>query len=111
MEAERIPLMTKADTIIMPKPYVLVVPTYGDKNMKNFVPRQVKKFLAQQQNVDLLRGVIGTGNINFGNEYAIAGDIISQRFQVPLLYRFELMGTPHDHENIKHGLEQFWRNQ
>lgn len=111
MPAARIPLLTREETLIMEEPYVLVVPTYGDKNFTNFVPRQVKKFLAQERNKELLRGVIASGNLNFGKEYALAGDLISSRFGVPFLYRFELMGTSADIEAIQLGLEEFWKQQ
>lgn len=111
LPASRIPQLTKAETLIMEEPYVLVVPTYGDKNFTNFVPRQVKKFLSHERNKELLRGVIASGNANFGKEYAIAGNLISSRFEVPFLYRFELMGTSDDIESIHRGLEEFWKQQ
>lgn len=111
MDAARIPVAPKSDPLEMTEPYVLVVPTYGDKNFTNFVPRQVKRFLADTRNTELLRGVIASGNTNFGKEFALAGNIISRRFGVPYLYRFELMGTPDDHEAIRRGLEEFWKQQ
>lgn len=111
LPAARIPMLTKEDTLVMEEPYVLVVPTYGDKNFTNFVPRQVKKFLSDERNKELLRGVIASGNVNFGKEFAIAGNLISSRFGVPFLYRFELMGTPEDIDAVKRGLEEFWKQQ
>lgn len=111
LPASRIPTLTKEDTLIMEEPYVLVLPTYGDKNFTNFVPRQVKKFLADEGNRELLRGVIASGNTNFGKEFALAGNLIASRFDVPFLYRFELMGTPEDIEAVRRGLEEFWKQQ
>jgi protein involved in ribonucleotide reduction len=108
MPAKRIPILPKEPFLDMEEPFVLVCPTYGDKNMKNFVPRQVQKFLNKTENRHLLRGVIASGNINFGEDYAIAGEIISSKCHVPYLYRFELMGTSKDIEAIQHGLERFW---
>lgn len=111
LEAARIPVTANADTLIMKEPYVLIVPTYGDKNFTNFVPRQVKKFLQEERNQENIKGVIASGNTNFGKEFAIAGRIISQKFHVPYLYRFELMGTPEDVKLITQGLEEFWKQQ
>jgi protein involved in ribonucleotide reduction len=60
------------------------------------VPKQVIRFLNDPQNRQLIRGVIGAGNTNFGDNYCMAGDIIAAKCRVPHLYRFELMGTPED---------------
>jgi len=55
--------------------------------------------------------VIAAGNTNFGETYCYAGDVISQKCQVPYLYRFELMGTPDDVEAVRAGLADFWKDQ
>ncbi|HAP83838.1 MAG TPA: class Ib ribonucleoside-diphosphate reductase assembly flavoprotein NrdI, partial [Enterobacteriaceae bacterium] len=38
-----------------------------------------------------------------------AGDVIAQKCQVPCLYRFELMGTMRDIENVRKGVNKFWQ--
>ena len=109
LEAIRIPILTKeAAQFTVDNPYVLITPTYGDVGFKNLVPRQVVKFLNNNKNAELLQGVIAAGNINFGREYGRAGDIISQRFKVPMMYKFEIMGLPTDVETVKRGLDEFW---
>jgi protein involved in ribonucleotide reduction len=60
--------------------------------------------------VRLIRGVIASGNRNFGEAYGRAGDVISQKCDVPYLYRFELMGTQ-DIENVRKGVSEFWQRQ
>ncbi|RKW99341.1 class Ib ribonucleoside-diphosphate reductase assembly flavoprotein NrdI, partial [Corynebacterium diphtheriae] len=40
--------------------------------------------------------------------YCLAGYIISRKCQVPLMYKFELMGTPDDVERVRGGLEGLW---
>ena len=55
----------------------------------------------------LFRSVIAAGNINFGPDFCLAGDVISAKCQVPYLYRFEMMGTEHDVERVKEGLAEF----
>lgn len=90
------------------KPYVLVVPTYGGHRGSRQVPKQVVDFLNIKKNRDLLKGVIGTGNTNFGDTYCKAAERISAKLGVPLLYRVELLGTPDDVEQVLERLEQLW---
>jgi protein involved in ribonucleotide reduction len=107
-ELARIPLYPKDAPLLATRPYVLVVPTYGGTGGEGSVPKQVIRFLNNPQNRKLLRGVIGAGNTNFGDNYCMAGDIIAAKCQVPHLYRFELMGTPEDVTRVNQGLDKFW---
>lgn len=90
------------------EPYVLVTPTYGGGGEKGAVPKPVIRFLNDPQNRALIRGVIAAGNTNFGTAYALAGDIIAAKCAVPFLYRFELLGTAEDIDNVTQGLGRFW---
>jgi len=109
--AERIPLHAKEPTLRIEEPYVLVVPTYGGGDGKGAVPKQVIRFLNEEKNRSLIRGVIGAGNTNFGEAYCLAGDIIAAKCDVPHLYRFEVFGTPDDVRIVHDGLESFWKQQ
>ena len=108
LEAARMPLLTKDPTLQALRPYVLVLPTYGGITGKGAVPRQVVKFLNNEQNRSLLKGVIGAGNTNFGETYCLAADIVVAKCDVPVLYRFEVMGTSEDVDRVTTGLEEFW---
>lgn len=110
--AARIPLRRADAPLTVDEPFVLVCPTYGGGasitgDNSRPVPKQVIQFLNDPSNRELLRGVIAAGNINFGEDFCKAGDIISAKCQVPYLYRFELMGTPTDVERVSEGLEEF----
>ncbi|QCU78195.1 class Ib ribonucleoside-diphosphate reductase assembly flavoprotein NrdI [Citricoccus sp. SGAir0253] len=107
-DTARLPLMTREPTLLATRPFVLVVPTYGGGDGRGAVPKQVIKFLNVKANRDLIRGVIAAGNTNFFEAYGLAGDIIARKCQVPLMYRFELMGTPEDVTAVREGLERFW---
>lgn len=107
-DAARIPLYAKDAPLLATRPFVLVVPTYGGTGGEGSVPKQVIRFLNNPQNRQLLRGVIGAGNTNFGDNYCLAADIIAAKCQVPHLYRFELMGTPEDVTRVNQGLDTFW---
>ena len=104
----RIPLRPKEAPLAVDEEYVLLVPTYGGGSVKGAVPKQVIKFLNDSHNRSLCRGVISSGNTNFGEAYCLAGDIIASKLNVPLLYRYELLGTPTDVVRVKEGLEDFW---
>jgi protein involved in ribonucleotide reduction len=107
-DSARIPLYSRDAPLLATRPFVLVVPTYGGTGGEGSVPKQVIRFLNNPQNRQLLRGVIGAGNTNFGDNYCLAGDIIAAKCGVPHLYRFELMGTPEDVARVNNGLDTFW---
>ena len=107
--SQRIPLRANEEPLQVEEEYVLVVPTYGGGNMRGAVPKQVIKFLNDEHNRSLIRGVISGGNTNFGTAYCVAGDIISAKCHVPHMYKFELLGTPQDAEKVHEGLEKFWQ--
>ena len=109
--AQRIPLYRSDEPLIVNEPYVLVTPTYGGGDGHGAVPKQVIRFLNDEHNRSLIRGVIAAGNSNFGEAYCLAGDIISRKCHVPHLYRVELFGTSEDVDRVSDGLERWWKLQ
>lgn len=87
------------DAPVPSRPYLFVVPSYGDERRAH-VPPQVRKFLNMEQNRAWCVGVVGAGNLNFGKEYAAAGVAIARKLHVPLLYKFEIAGTSVDVEEV-----------
>jgi protein involved in ribonucleotide reduction len=107
--ARRIPLFTKeVEDFEVTKDSILVVPTYGGGEDKRAVPKQVIKFLNNPANRKHIAGVVALGNTNFGETYCIAGDIISAKLNVPVLYRVEILGTPHDVVEVKERISKLW---
>lgn len=106
--ALRLPVDAGAPPPVVTRAYVLVVPTYGGGAVNGAVPKPVIRFLNEPSNRGLIRGVIAAGNTNFGTAFALAGDIVAQKCAVPLLYRFELLGTGEDVANVRQGLGRFW---
>lgn len=104
----RIPVKAAAVPLAVREPYVIMVPTYGGGTAQKAVPIQVKRFLNDSANRAWIRGVIASGNTNFGEAYCAAGGIISAKCQVPLLYRFELMGTREDAAAVREGIVRFF---
>ncbi|MFT4052015.1 MAG: class Ib ribonucleoside-diphosphate reductase assembly flavoprotein NrdI [Microbacterium sp.] len=115
MPAVRIPLHPSDPAIEVDEPFVLVTPTYGGGQgrgeEKGAVPKQVIRFLNDEKNRRLIRGVISAGNTNFGEHFCVAGDIISRKCHVPHLYKLELFGTQDDVDRVTDGLERWWKLQ
>lgn len=95
--AVRIPIdPSSAGDLTVDGEYVLFVPTYGGGNEKTAIPKPVKNFLNIPHNRDLLRGVVGFGNTNFGEDFCLAAEIISRKTGVPIVARVEIFGTDED---------------
>ncbi|AGM26032.1 ribonucleotide reduction protein [Spiroplasma syrphidicola EA-1] len=97
--------------LLVNKDYILIVPTYaaGGNDCTGAVPKQVINFLNTKENRQYCCGVISSGNTNFGDTYAIAGPIISNKLKVPLLYQFELLGTKTDVQTVQNILKKLWQ--
>lgn len=113
VKSARIPVRRSEPELLVDEPYVLICPTYGGGvsihgAQARPVPPQVIRFLNNKHNRSLIRGVIASGNLNFGADYCKAGDIIAAKCQVPYLYRFELMGNDEDVATVRAGLAQFF---
>ncbi|WP_088363947.1 class Ib ribonucleoside-diphosphate reductase assembly flavoprotein NrdI [Bacillus cereus] len=89
------------DEIIVTEPFVLITYTIGFGQ----VPDEVQNFL--EDNHMYLRGVISSGNRNWGNNFGKAADIISQKYRlrngsnIPILHKFEMAGTNKDIEIVR----------
>jgi len=77
--ATRIPIDWDRNSITATQPYVLMVPTYGGGEGRAAIPRQVRSFLNIKENRNLLQGVVGFGNRNFGEHFCKAADLISAK--------------------------------
>lgn len=110
IRAIRIPMSMKEEMEPVTEPYVLICPTYADDDGSKAVPKQVIKFLNNPENRELMRGVIASGNRNFGEMFAYSGDVISRKCDVPVLYRFELSGTPDDVMRVQKGVQRLWQS-
>ncbi|MAQ83346.1 MAG: class Ib ribonucleoside-diphosphate reductase assembly flavoprotein NrdI [Maritimibacter sp.] len=106
LPAARVPISPADPMPVVGKPFVLVCPTFADGEGRGAVPKQVIRLLNDPATRALLRGVIAGGNRNFGTTFALAGDVISKKCGVPVLYRFELAGTDTDVTRIRSGLDR-----
>ena len=82
--------------LVVGSKFVLFVPTYGGGSQNAAIPKQVRRFLNIPENRNLLRGVVGFGNTNFGEHFCKGARMISEKTGVPLLAQVEIFGTPED---------------
>ncbi|MDW9479069.1 class Ib ribonucleoside-diphosphate reductase assembly flavoprotein NrdI [Sinorhizobium meliloti] len=109
LAATRIPISPKDGHVGVDSPYILIVPTYADGEGRGAVPKGIIRFLNDPDNRKHIRGVIGAGNTNFGKMYCQGAKFVAEKCAVPLLYKFELLGTPEDVLAVRNGLKRFWR--
>jgi protein involved in ribonucleotide reduction len=78
-------------------PWVLLTPSYKTGNDRNdTIPEAVRRFLRSPVNRRRMVGVLGSGNRNFGAYYQRAARDIAALSGRPVLFEFELAGTPWD---------------
>jgi len=88
-------------------PWVLLTPSYKTGNDRNdTVPEAVRRFLRSPVNRRRMVGVIGSGNRNFGRHYQMAARQIAERSGRPVLFEFEIAGTPWDVEECRRILDE-----
>lgn len=109
----RIPITSGDNSLysVPTAPFVLFVPTYGGGSDRSAIPRQVRQFLNVQSNRDLLRGVVGFGNTNFGEHFCKAAELISKKTGVPIIARVEIFGTPDDVNKVKERMRILYGQQ
>nr|WP_263314026.1 class Ib ribonucleoside-diphosphate reductase assembly flavoprotein NrdI [Mammaliicoccus sp. Marseille-Q6498] len=80
--------LTEANkTNVIDEPFVMVTGTIGFGQ----VPDTVQDFLDINHNY--LKAVAGSGNRNWGQNFAKASEVIADKYHVPLLMKFELHGN------------------
>ncbi|WP_058304239.1 class Ib ribonucleoside-diphosphate reductase assembly flavoprotein NrdI [Gorillibacterium timonense] len=91
----KLPAIQIHDSLKLEEPYVLVTYTTGFGQ----VPERVSAFL--RENHDLLLGVAASGNRNWGDKFARSADLIAEKYEVPVIGKFELSGTMGDAERFR----------
>lgn len=83
-------IVNRKDNPEISEPFIVVTYTTGFGQ----VPTGTLEFL--EQNRQYLVGVASSGNRNWKTTFARSGEIIANRFHVPLILQFELSGTSSD---------------
>lgn len=89
------------------EPYLIFTYTDG----LGEVPERVSKFLDIGDNAKYLKGVIASGNTNFGhNVFCFSADVISEKYNVPIINKIELRGYDKDIKIIEEAYEKIIKN-
>ncbi|MFD2617832.1 class Ib ribonucleoside-diphosphate reductase assembly flavoprotein NrdI [Terrilactibacillus laevilacticus] len=86
------------------EPFILVTNTIGFGQP----PESVTEFLSNKGH--LIRGVAASGNRNWGPNFAHSADVISAKYNVPILFKFELGGTSQDVITFRERVNAFDRS-
>ena len=76
--------------LLVNRPFILVTYTIGFGE----IPKTTEDFLSE--NHPNIIGVAVSGNKNWGERFAKAADTISIKYNVPIVHKFELSGSPKD---------------
>ncbi|GIO44042.1 class Ib ribonucleoside-diphosphate reductase assembly flavoprotein NrdI [Paenibacillus apis] len=96
----KLPAVQIEETMTIDEPYVLVTYTTGFGQ----IPAKVSAFL--EKNHSSLKGIAASGNKNWGQLFAHSADLISERYNVPVIGKFELSGTFGDVQRIKQEVDR-----
>ena len=112
-DALRLPIDGTEETPEVEAPFVLVsilkhliipVIVIGTSGTAGMIRRLRANPPPPAQKIAVVHGDYRTGNFLQDG----AGKIIADKCSVPLLYRFELLGTQEDVAAVRQGLERFW---
>ena len=104
-----LPSIKLTKDLIVNEPFVLVTYTRGGRTQPPQPPQSTFDFLENENNSNFLLGVASTGHRNWGKDrFARAGDVISQKYDVPLIHKIEMSGYPKDVEIFKKGVYKIY---
>lgn len=87
-------------------PYFVMIPTYLDggngidNGFNELMTTAMGDYLREPGNAEWCRGIIGSGNRNFNEQYCLTAKEYCKEFKVPFLADYELRGTASDAKRI-----------
>lgn len=57
------------------------------------IPEKTIEFLENEDNKNYIKSVSSSGNMNWGIYFGVAADKINEKYNIPILMKFELSGT------------------
>ena len=76
--------------------YIIVVPSYV-----GYINEDVVDFIEYNNNKEHLIGFVGSGNLNFNEDYCWNAVQLSLTYDKPVIFKFEYSGTNKDIEDFK----------
>lgn len=92
----KLPSVEITQGLVVNEPYFLFTYTDG----LGSTPEIIKTFLHNVDNQKYLKGVIASGNSNFGQYYCKSAEKISEVYNVPIIRKIDLRGTQEDLNSI-----------
>lgn len=83
------------------EPYLLLVPSYEEPEVEDIF----SDFLETESNLSHCIGMIGSGNINFGDLFLVTAKRLRESYNLRILYELEFHGTPRDIFEIENMLD------
>jgi protein involved in ribonucleotide reduction len=68
------------------------------------VPVIVENFM--EKNASYCKGIIVSGNRNFGSNFARAGDLLQDKYSIPVIRKLDLRGHVQDYTEIAQAIEK-----
>lgn len=81
--------------------FIVIVPTYD-----NEITNIINEFIEYDDNKNHLKGFVGSGNLNFDNDYCFNAKDLSKKHSKPLIMCFEISGTDDDVLKFKEEVEK-----
>lgn len=76
--------------------YIIVIPSYV-----GYINEEIEDFVEYRENLGHLVGFASSGNLNFNDLYCINAKELSDKYDKPLLFKFEYSGTDKDVNDFK----------
>lgn len=76
--------------------YIVIAPTYDYE-----VTEPINEFVEHGDNQKYFKGVVGSGDINFDDLYIFTAKDLSKKYNIPIVFHFEKLGTDLDIEKFK----------
>lgn len=89
-----------SDLISIDRDYIIVIPTYDHKTTA-----LINEFIQHESNLSYCRGVVGSGNLAFGEDFTYTAKDISKQYNIPLLRQIEYSGSDYDVEQLEKELK------
>lgn len=103
-DLEQVDIINLSSNIKLTDEFVVFVPAYAEKHGDKLISQEIMdglfEFMAANDNYSKCVGIIGSGNRNFADLYLITAKQLSDKYDIPIIYDYEMTGTTLDVLNV-----------